>query len=73
MTGLDTRATGFLWIPSLSGPIADRREGLSWLTEGWVDGVPKLGWEDTLCYLTLPVILVCTQTISLYLLGNGGH
>ena len=26
---------GFLWIPNLSGPIADRTEGLSWLTEGW--------------------------------------
>jgi len=61
---------GFLWIPSLSGPIADRREGLSWLTEGWIDGVPKLGWHDTLCYLTIPLILVCTQTLSLYLLGS---
>jgi YidC/Oxa1 family membrane protein insertase len=61
---------GFLWIPSLSGPIADRREGISWLTEGWVDGVPKLGWEDTLAYLSIPAILVCTQTLSLYLLGS---
>ena len=24
---------GFLWLPSLSGPIADRSQGLSWLTE----------------------------------------
>ena len=61
---------GFLWIPSLSGPIADRREGISWLTEGWVDGVPRLGWEDTLAYLTIPAILVCTQTAALYLLGS---
>ena len=105
---------GFLWIPNLSGPIADRREGLSWLTEGWIDGAPstsepryspryspgagstarragspggvgdraaaltrargaghpRLGWEDTLCYLTIPAILVCTQTLSLYLLGR---
>jgi len=61
---------GFLWIPSLSGPIADRREGISWLTDNWVDGVPALGWEDTLAYLTIPVILVCTQTISLQLLGS---
>ena len=48
----------------------DRRDGLTWLTDGWVDGVPRLGWEDTLAYLTLPVILVCTQTLSLYLLGS---
>ena len=61
---------GFLWIPSLSGPIADRREGLSWLTENWVDGHPSLGWEATLAYLTIPAILVCTQTLSLYLLGS---
>jgi len=61
---------GFLWIPNLSGPIADRREGISWLTEGWVDGVPRLGWEDTLAYLTIPAILVCTQTAALYLLGS---
>jgi len=61
---------GFLWIPSLSGPIADRREGLSWLTENWVDGAPALGWEATLAYLTIPVILVVTQTVSLNLLGS---
>lgn len=61
---------GFLWVPNLSGPIADRREGLSWLTEGWIDGAPRLGWEDTLAYLSIPAILVVTQTVSLYLLGS---
>jgi len=61
---------GFLWIPSLSGPIADRREGLSWLTEGWINGAPMYGWEDTLAYLSIPAILVVTQTISLQLLGS---
>lgn len=61
---------GFLWIPNLSGPISDRRDGLTWLTDGWVDGVPRLGWEDTLAYLTIPVILVATQTLSLQLLGS---
>jgi len=61
---------GFLWLPSLSGPIADRTQGISWLTENWVNGAPALGWHDTLCYLTLPVILVCTQTAALYLLGS---
>lgn len=61
---------GFLWLPTLSGPISDRREGLSWLTEGWLDGVPRFGWEDTLAYLTIPLILICTQTVSLYVLGT---
>jgi len=61
---------GFLWVPSLSGPIADRREGISWLTEGWINGAPKYGWEDTLAYLSIPAILVVTQTVSLRLLGS---
>jgi len=61
---------GFLWIPNLSGPIADRTEGLSWLTQGWVDNAPKYGWHDTLAYLTIPVILVVAQTVSLQLLGS---
>lgn len=61
---------GFLWVPNLSGPIADRSEGLSWLTENWVNGVPPLGWHDTLCYLVIPCILVVTQTVSLNLLGS---
>jgi YidC/Oxa1 family membrane protein insertase len=61
---------GFLWLPSLSGPISDHREGLAWLTEGWIDGVPRFGWDDTLAYLTIPLILVVTQTVSLYILGS---
>lgn len=61
---------GFLWIPSLSGPIADRTEGLSWLTTGWANNAPMYGWHDTLCYLTIPLILVIAQTISLELLGS---
>ena len=61
---------GFLWVPSLSGPIADRTEGITWLTEGWINGAPKYGWEDTLAYLSIPAILVCTQTFSLYALGS---
>ncbi len=61
---------GFLWIPNLSGPISDRTEGLKWLTENWANGAPPLGWADTLAYLTIPAILVCTQTVSLYLLGS---
>lgn len=29
------------------------------------DGAPKLGWHDTLAYLTIPVILVITQSVSM--------
>ena len=42
---------GFLWLPNLEGPTYDKGRGLQWLTEGWVDGVPSLGWHDTLCFL----------------------
>lgn len=28
------------------------------------DGAPKLGWHDTIAYLTIPLILVITQSIS---------
>ena len=33
-------------------------------------GHPKFGWEATLLYLSIPAILVCTQTLSLKLLGS---
>ncbi|KAJ1469171.1 60Kd inner membrane protein-domain-containing protein [Baffinella frigidus] len=49
----DLLEESFLWIPSL---------------QGWVDGHPALGWEATLAYLSLPVILVVTQSISQKLL-----
>ena len=32
--------------------------------------MPRFGWEDTLAYLTIPLILICTQTVSLYVLGT---
>ena len=35
-----------------------------------MNGAPRFGWHDTLCYLTIPCILVCTQTAALYLLGS---
>eukprot|EP00639_Heterosigma_akashiwo_P014172 CAMPEP_0206380588 /NCGR_PEP_ID=MMETSP0294-20121207/12114_1 /ASSEMBLY_ACC=CAM_ASM_000327 /TAXON_ID=39354 /ORGANISM="Heterosigma akashiwo, Strain CCMP2393" /LENGTH=442 /DNA_ID=CAMNT_0053829827 /DNA_START=116 /DNA_END=1444 /DNA_ORIENTATION=+ len=56
----------FLWIPSLEGPTfgAPPTEANAWLFKGWVDGVPSLGWTDTLLYLTIPVILVISQYIS---------
>lgn len=42
--------------------------GLGWLTDNWVDGHPSLGWHDTLCYLTLPLVLVLSQSLSMRIL-----
>lgn len=65
----------FLWIPSLEGPVGppDYR-GMQWLTEGWtppVDGglpTPSLGWETTLAFLVMPVILVLGQKLTMEVL-----
>lgn len=48
---------GFLWIPSLAGPVADRGGGLTWL---W-PLPPSIGWPAALAYLVLPVLLVVSQ------------
>jgi YidC/Oxa1 family membrane protein insertase len=60
----DKITEGFLWLPSLEGPSADYTQGITWLTDNWVDGHPALGWHDTLCYLVLPVVLVASQYVS---------
>lgn len=52
---------GFFWIPSLAGP-TKLNGGLGWLVPQ--DGVPPLGWHDTLSYLVLPVLLVASQYAS---------
>ncbi|KAG5175925.1 Alb3-like protein, thylakoidal inner membrane insertase [Tribonema minus] len=61
---------GFLWLPSLEGPVfgAPPTESLNWI-KTWENGVPALGWHDTLCYLSIPVILVITQSISQQLIS----
>ena len=40
------------------------REDAPWLFQNWVDGVPPLGWHDTLIYLVIPVLVVVSQMIS---------
>jgi YidC/Oxa1 family membrane protein insertase len=60
---------GWLWIPSLSGPVsmaANRAGGgTAWL---WpldpTTNAPPIGWHDALCYLSLPVLLVIAQAVS---------
>ena len=64
----DKLTESFLWLPSLEGPVSDYTQGISWLTEGWSNGSPSLGWHDTLCYLVLPVLLVVSQYVSTALL-----
>jgi len=67
----DLLEESFLWIPSLQGPVGEYnlKTGLpidptGWLFKGWTEGHPALGWEATAAYLSLPVVLVITQTIS---------
>jgi YidC/Oxa1 family membrane protein insertase len=60
----------FLWIPSLEGPVsAPNYSGMDWLTQGWaqVDGswVPSMGWETTLAFLVMPVLLVLGQSFTM--------
>jgi len=60
----------FLWIPSLEGPVsAPTYRGMEWLTQGWhMDGslpVPGMGWETTLAFLVMPVVLVLGQSFTM--------
>lgn len=55
----------FLWIPDLEGPVYMKPPGesLDWV-KSIFSGTPALGWDDTLAFLTIPVILFISQTIS---------
>jgi YidC/Oxa1 family membrane protein insertase len=65
----------FLWIPSLQGPVtaASDYRGMDWLTQGWqmFDGIwtPSLGWETTLAFGIMPVILVLGQSLTMSVLS----
>eukprot|EP00553_Chaetoceros_curvisetus_P008376 CAMPEP_0204630576 /NCGR_PEP_ID=MMETSP0717-20131115/20844_1 /ASSEMBLY_ACC=CAM_ASM_000666 /TAXON_ID=230516 /ORGANISM="Chaetoceros curvisetus" /LENGTH=470 /DNA_ID=CAMNT_0051647873 /DNA_START=5 /DNA_END=1417 /DNA_ORIENTATION=- len=59
----------FLFLPSLEGPVsAPDYRGLEWLTQGWSNGAPSLGWETTLAYLIMPVVLVVGQKLTMQVL-----
>lgn len=55
----------FLWIPDLEGPTFAKppSESMDWL-KSIATGNPTLGWHDTICFLSLPLILYISQTIS---------
>eukprot|EP00527_Entomoneis_sp_CCMP2396_P003099 CAMPEP_0198138776 /NCGR_PEP_ID=MMETSP1443-20131203/2170_1 /TAXON_ID=186043 /ORGANISM="Entomoneis sp., Strain CCMP2396" /LENGTH=444 /DNA_ID=CAMNT_0043800703 /DNA_START=122 /DNA_END=1456 /DNA_ORIENTATION=+ len=61
----------FLWIPNLQGPVSPPDyNGLQWLTQGWTsvgEGLPtpQLGWETTIAFLIMPVILVLLQSATM--------
>ncbi|OEU10867.1 60 kDa inner membrane insertion protein, partial [Fragilariopsis cylindrus CCMP1102] len=63
----------FLWIPSLQGPVtaASDYRGMDWLTQGWTQSVdsgiwtPSLGWETTLAFCVMPVLLVLGQKLTM--------
>lgn len=64
----------FLWIPSLEGPVRPPTyQGLDWLLDGWTKStaaggfpyVPPLGWETTLAFLIMPVVLVLLQSFTM--------
>jgi len=60
----------FLWLPTLEGPVSaeNNYRGMEWLTEGWVDGHPSMGWEGTLPFLIMPVVLVLMQSFTMSVL-----
>lgn len=58
----DKLQEGFLWLPSLEGPIYGGKSS-NWFTSIF-SGTPALGWDETLAFLSLPAILIVTQSIS---------
>ena len=53
----------FLWIPDLEGPIYTNAPDYKWLTSA-ITGNPTLGVSDTLAFLSLPLILFVSQSLS---------
>jgi YidC/Oxa1 family membrane protein insertase len=65
----------FLFIPSLEGPVSPPNyQGLDWLVQGWTNSIdnglpiPPLGWETTIAFLIMPVVLVVLQGITMQIL-----
>ena len=66
----------FLWIPSLEGPVSPPDyTGMGWILQGWTastDGgfpyTPQLGWETTLAFLIMPLVLVVLQSTTMAVL-----
>jgi YidC/Oxa1 family membrane protein insertase len=61
----DKLSEPFFWLPSLAGPVygAPPSESLNWWTS-FLAREPSLGWSDTAAFLSIPVILFVSQSIS---------
>lgn len=64
----DLLKEGFLWLPSLQGPVSKTGQGLNTWLFPLQNGAPPIGWHDALSYLIIPVILVASQSYSQKLL-----
>eukprot|EP00420_Gonyaulax_spinifera_P001753 CAMPEP_0197929930 /NCGR_PEP_ID=MMETSP1439-20131203/104629_1 /TAXON_ID=66791 /ORGANISM="Gonyaulax spinifera, Strain CCMP409" /LENGTH=465 /DNA_ID=CAMNT_0043552597 /DNA_START=93 /DNA_END=1490 /DNA_ORIENTATION=- len=66
---------GFLWIPSLAGPVELGRPGLDWLlkTQSADSFVPLVGWTNAGLYCLTPVILVILQFLSQRIVPSPGN
>ena len=67
LTLLDKCQLTLLDLCIRTGPVFGGRS-TEWLTNGWVNNVPSLGWEDTIAYLSIPVMFVIAQSVSLRIL-----
>jgi YidC/Oxa1 family membrane protein insertase len=67
LANTDELAQSFAWIPNLEGPTFGVRSS-DWILKGWENGVPSLGWHDTIAYMSIPIVLVLAQTLSLQIL-----
>ncbi len=45
---------------------------MNWITKGWEGLTPSLGWHDTIAFLTVPLILIVSQSISQKILQPPG-
>ncbi|KAK1748647.1 YidC/OXA1 family membrane protein insertase [Skeletonema marinoi] len=53
----------FGFLPNLEGPTYGADPAMN-----WVDGVPSLGWHDTIAFASIPVFLTISQVISMNLM-----
>eukprot|EP01042_Synura_sphagnicola_P000454 gene454-481_t len=64
----DRLSEAFLWLPDLEGPVYGTKSS-AWLLGGWANGVPPLGWENTIAFASIPLLLILAQTVSLQVLS----
>merc|ERR1712032_220627 len=53
----------WLWVPSLAKPNPDFQFRLDWVFD-FVDGAPRLGWNDYLSYWVFPLLLMGATLVS---------